>query len=362
MVKHKAWIGGVERVRGDRDSRFDWLRLDKNERVTPFPDAFLESVLRKLRVEHITAYPETEYLYEKLAAFLHLKPSQLMLTAESDAAIEHAFSVFVNPDDAVVTLRPTFAMVDVYCRLYGARQIPIGYDSDLNVDFQKLLGALDGSVSLVVVANPNSPTGTYIPVADIQKLLAGAARLNIPVLVDEAYYGFCKQTVLPLIQQYENLIVARTFSKAAGLAGARIGYLAAEERLAQLLYRFRPMYEVNSLGILLAAEILDHPHWVNDYLLATEAGRSYLRGKLSGMSVPFRDTFTNFIHIDFQQHKAAAQEQFERRKVIVRGGLPIAGFENYLRVTLGPEEAMRPVVEVIADVYRYARRAAPAPN
>ncbi|MGH8672616.1 MAG: pyridoxal phosphate-dependent aminotransferase, partial [Burkholderiales bacterium] len=274
--------------------------------------------------------------------------SNIVLTAGSDAAIRHAFELFVNPGDRVITLTPTFAMVDVYCELYRATRIAISYSQDLVLDLEGLLNNMGPSASLVVLANPNSPTGTYIAHPDLEKILEKAQPDGVPVLVDEAYYGFCKQTALPFCQKYNNLMITRTFSKAAGLAGLRIGYVVAGEELAQLLYKFKPMYEINSIAVLAAMEILDNLQTVeDDYLNRTEEGREYLIQLLTEMNIAFRDTYANFIHIDFVQNKEEALREFEERGVLVGRGLPIQGYENYLRITLGPAEAMVPVGEVI---------------
>jgi len=351
MIRHKAWVDGIYRVRGQRESRLQWLRLDKNERVGPLPDKFFRGLLRKFSNAHLTAYPETECLYEKLAAHHGVQTSNIMLTSGSDAAIRHGFELFVNPGDEVLVLEPTFAMIDIYCSLFHATRKAVAYDSALRLDVDELIAHIGGRVALVVISNPNSPTGTVISHGDMRRIVERAAAHDVPVLVDEAYYGFCPETALPLCSSFPNLIVTRTFSKSAGMAGLRIGYMIASGVLAQLLYKFRPMYEANAFGVLAAMEILNHPEVVRDYLAATEKGRKLLTAFLSSRGIGYRDTVTNFIHVDCAPRKQAALSEFAKRGILVGGGLRLPDFENYLRITLGPPQAMKQVVNVLNAIF-----------
>lgn len=343
-MKHKQWIDAVQRIRGSVETRHDKIRLDKNERLSHFQEEFWQKIIGKIRQEHILAYPEVEYLYHKLAAFLGINANNIVITAGSDFAIKVAFELFVNPGDEVVVLDPTFAMVNVYCELHNCRTIKIGYDEHLRHDNEKLLGSLNENISLVIIANPNSPTGSYINNAALKIILARTAELSIPVLIDEAYHGFCPYTAFELLEQYKNLIITRTFSKTAGLAGLRIGYMIASSHVAELLYKFRPMYEVNSLAVLFASELLDNWGIVEDYIKATAEGKTYLLKELGRISFQTIDTHTNFIHADFGILKARILEGFEKDSILVRGSLGVKGLENYTRISVGNVEEMSKVI------------------
>lgn len=351
MVKFKSWVKDVHRVRGEFITRHGHLRLDKNERVTPFPDSFLARLKETLDWEAITAYPETEQLYSALATHLGVARDQIVLTAGSDGAIRHSFDLFVTRGDEVIVLEPTFAMVDVYCGLFGANRRAIGYDQKLNLNVRGLIDAINTRTTLVVIANPNSPTGTILTESALIEILEKAEAHGVPVLVDEAYHGFSRFTALPLLIRHPNLIISRTFSKAHGLAGLRVGYVVASPEIAQMLYRFRPMYEVNAIGVLCALEVLAHPEVTEEYLSATEEGRSYLLGEMNRRGIATRDTATNFVHVDFGEKKAAIGDAFGKHGILVRGGLPISGFEGYLRISLGPAAAMAAVVAAIDHTY-----------
>jgi histidinol-phosphate aminotransferase len=350
MIKHKSWVDGVSRMRCDTQTRHGLIRLDKNERVTAFPEDFFEQLISDLTSDHLTAYPETEEIYERLAQLHNVPTDNIMLTAGSDMAIRHCFDLFVNSGGEVVVLDPTFAMVDIYCQLYGAEKQAIRYDSQLKLDLGRLFEVIGTKTELIVIANPNSPTGTLISNADLTEVLNKAAKFQVPVLVDEAYYGFCKQTAVSMLEEHENLIVSRTFSKAFGLAGLRVGYLLAQTEISQLLYRFRPMYEINSIGVLAALKLLDQPSVSESYLLATEEGRRYLLKFVSERGLSFQDSQTNFVYIDFGDKKQEVMDEFSRSGILVRGGLPIEGFETFLRVSLGPVEIMETLIGALRRV------------
>ncbi len=345
IIKHKNWIDTVHRVRADIATRHSKLRLDKNERISPFNDEFWDKIVSRIKQEHVLAYPEAETFYRKLADFLGVKTENIMVTAGSDFAIKTAFDLFVNPEDEVIILTPTFAMVDVYCNLYNARKIEIGYDSNLNLEVNKLISAIGRSVSLIIIANPNSPTGTYIENDTIRLILEEAGKYSIPVLIDEAYYGFCPFTAMDMLESFNNLIITRTFSKTAGLAGLRIGYIIANEKVLNLLYKFRPMYEVNSIAVLFASEMLGNREIVEDYIASTEEGKRWLLQEFENVSFKTIDTKANFVHVDFGKYKDNILRLFEEKNILIRGFLNVKGYENYTRITIGPKLEMEKVVD-----------------
>jgi histidinol-phosphate aminotransferase len=347
MIKYKNWVANVTRVRGDLKTRHGKIRLDKNERVSDFPLDFLDDIRNNITSDLISSYPETEKLYNLLSDELKVNVEQIVVTAGSDAAIRTVFDLFVNPNDEVIILYPTFAMIEIYCRLYNAKTITIGYNSNLELEHERLLQSINEKTALIIIPNPNSPTGTLICDDVLKLILNMASRYNVPVFIDEAYYGFNSTSAIDHLSEYDNLIIGRTFSKSFGLAGLRVGYLIASRTLAQLLYCYRPMYEVNSIGVQIAVLALQRKDIMENYVKQVEMGRAYLIGCLKERKMRFADTKTNFIHIDFLNNRFKALELFERKGVLIRGGLPIAEYGSYLRVTLGPIDEMKKVVEVI---------------
>jgi histidinol-phosphate aminotransferase len=352
FVKYRKGIDAVWRIRPDELTRFQKLRLDKNERIVPFAPDFWENFLSGIDEEMIQAYPEVFPLYEKLACFHKLEIENILLTAGSDAAIRHCFEVFVNPGDKVIYLEPTFAMVPIYGSLFGAAITGVRYSSDLKINTDDIISLIDEATSLIIIANPNSPTGTYIPNDAIGRIADVAAQFHVPLLIDEAYYGFCPHTVMDIAADHHNIIVTRTFSKVAGMAGLRVGYAMGHPDVISILTKFRPMYEVNSLGILFAMKILDNWHVVEKYGKETVEGRRFFSDFLKGCGFPVVDTETNFLHVNFNQWKDGILIAMNDKGILVRGMLNVQGYENYTRFSVGPREAMERVVKIIYDVFK----------
>ena len=200
MDLKKIWIDKVHRWRGIWPSRFDKLRLDKNERVIPFNDAVFSELISSFQCEHFTAYPETEPLYSALADNLSINKENLVITPGSDAGIRNCFEAFTENGDQIITLTPTFAMVNIYANLFATKQIKIGYDKNLILQIDQLLNSITTKTCLIVLASPNSPTGTIIDLDVLQLIIEKALKNSAVVLIDEAYHEFCNKTALPLIR------------------------------------------------------------------------------------------------------------------------------------------------------------------
>ena len=344
-INGKEWLKDVHRIRESKDTRFDKLRLDKNEWISEFPDQILEIIKNKFKVEHLIAYPETQSLYTKIAEHHNIKFKNIIITTGIDGGIKNCFDLFITSQSKVVTIEPTFAMVEIYCQLYNCQQIKIKYDENLKLDTEELLNELNEDIDLLIIANPNSPTGTIISQELLQTILSRAKKCSIPVLVDEAYYGFYQKSVIDLVGKFPNLIVARTFSKAFGMAGCRMGYLVTNPKLSQELLRFRPMYEVNSFGILVAETMLENYHFVLNYCNKVNKTKKNLFKIAKEYKIPTFKTYTNFMHFDFGKNKQNIIENFKKDKILISGGLRVEGYDNYTRISIGTMNSAQKIIQ-----------------
>ena len=349
-VKHKKHIEDVWRIGPVADSRLGKIRLDKNERISPFPESFWQNALQEITQEIVQACPEVWPLYQRLSEMHGIPMNSFLLTAGSDAAIRHCFEAFINPGDRVFFPEPTFAMVPIYGALYQADMRAVCYNEDLELNMGYLLEGIDEQTGLVILANPNSPTGTYVPNDVIARILKKALQYDVPVLIDEAYYGFCPHTVFGFLKEYPNLIVTRSFSKITGLAGLRVGYAIGQPEVISLLTKFRPMYEVNAVGIAFACKILDQWDVALSYGNQTVEGREKFAEALKKRGFPVINTQTNFLHTDFGDLRERILLELNKNGILVRGMLSIPGYENYTRFSVGPWSEMAKVLPVIDHV------------
>ena len=345
MIKHNKWIGKIHREGILSKSRYEKLCLDKNERVTNFSKSFFNQFVSKINSKRIIAYPEVWKLYYALANLHRIKTNQLFLTAGIDGAIKNCFELFVAKRGKVITLNPTFAMVDIYCKIFNAKRFNINYNGKLKLNVNYLIQSIDRKTSLVIIANPNSPTGTIIDKIDLEKIIKKANSLNVPVLIDEAYHEFCNMTVLPLVKKYKNLIIARTFSKAYGLAGLRVGYLISNKKISKLLFNLKPMYEVNSIAILASTMMIKKSKIHKNYISEIKKGFKFITKFLASRKINFISTHANFIYINVGNKINYFYKKLFKYGILTRKGLSVRGYKNYLRITLGPEKEMKRVIQ-----------------
>lgn len=351
ILNKTLWANKIHRVRGPIETRFNKIRLDKNEKPDNHLSELFKKIRKNIRHEHLTAYPETEILYKTISKKFKIKKQSLVLTPGSDAAIKSCLDLFTVKDDKIITIDPTFAMVEVYSKIKRVKQIKINYNRKLELDYKKLFKIIKNEkISLVILANPNSPTGTIIPKKILSEILQSCKKYNVPVLIDEAYFGFYKYSTIPLIKKYNNLVVCRTFSKVYGLAGCRVGFLATNKNLANRLYNLRPMYEINSIGAMIVNEILKKDSFVIKNLKDQLDGKKYLLKELKELKLQFLDGHANFIYINLGDKKNRAERTFLKNNILIRGGLNISGYENFLRISLGPKNIMQNVVKILKKI------------
>ena len=269
-----------------------------------------------------------------------------VLTAGSDMAIRNCFELLVRPRDKIITLFPTYGMVSVYAKLFNANQVKINFNQKLKLDINKLIREIDYKTKLIIIANPNSPTGTVIEDKQIINILKKAKKFNCYVLIDEAYYGFYNFTVLPYLKKFSNLIISRTFSKAYGLAGCRIGLIIANKTIARKIYKFRPMYEINSISVLAIKEILMNKNILKNYIQATKKGKKYLIKNLNKLGFYYHNSHANFLLVDLKTKKLKMKvwNYLKRKNILVTGEPKIPGCKNFLRFSLGPIKYMKPII------------------
>lgn len=343
-------ILGLKRDKISLFSRKNFLRLDKNERVSDFTSKIINKI--QLDSFDLTAYPETGKIYAELSKLNKLSKENFVLTAGSEFGIRMCFEYFcTNKKKKIITIEPTFGMVEVYSKLFNLKQVKISYDKRFRLNLNKLFNEINKNISLIILANPNSPTGTIIEENTIISILKKSKKLNIPVLIDEAYEGFYRPSCLKLIKKFSNLIILRTFSKSFGLAGLRAGYLISNKSLIKELYKYKPMYEINSAASKAVLFLLKNQRYVKDYINKTSIGKSFFERELKKHGIPFLKTYANFIHIKLGTKKKKIERELKKIKILTRKGPGVNGYEDYLRVTLGPTKQMKNVISILNKYY-----------
>ncbi len=336
----KLKIESIYRLPSSSISRLDFIRLDKNERADKHISYFVSKLKNSINSDLISAYPEFYKIYKKLSKKLNVSKSNIVFTAGSDQAIKNTFELFYKKNKEVITINPTFAMTDIYCKIFKTKQIKIGYDKNLRLDVEKIYDSINSNTCLLILANPNSPTGTVIKKSDLINIIKKAKKYDVKVLLDEAYYEFSNYNFSLKIKNYNNLIIIRTFSKIYGLAGLRLGYVLSNKKNIKKYFAIKPMYEINSIAVKALEILLDNPKFNNIYLKEMRKGETFARNFCKKNNFKFIKCYANFFHIDFNYDPKKIQNYLTKEKILVKGGPGIDNFKNYLRISFAKKSTI----------------------
>jgi len=334
-----------------RDPRALWL--DKNENTDPQLGRVTAKVLSEIDPKALFTYPESSGLYHKLAAHLGCRADQLLLTAGSDGVIRSVFEAFIDPGDAVVHTVPTFAMYAVYARMYGADPRTVAYaasEDGPRLSVETVVECIDRArPKLVCLPNPDSPTGTTFTPAAVRAVIEAAGDVGALILIDEAYHPFYEPTVMAMLDRFQHLVIARTFAKAWGLAGLRIGYAIGSREVIELLHKVRPMYEVNTLAVAVTERILDYSDEMRASVRRLNAGRDAFLARMECLGLRTFHARGNFLHVAFGVHAPAVHAALEG-VVLYRRDFQEPCLRGFSRFSATTEEAFQPVIAAIERV------------
>jgi histidinol-phosphate aminotransferase len=316
---------------GDRGG----LRLDFNENTFACSPKVLETLARVSRAE-LTMYPEREHVERIAAAHLNLNPSQVLLTNGVDEAIHLLCQTYLGPGDEMLLPIPTYSMYAVYASGTDAKLVEVSSGENFRFPLEALLANITPGTKLIAIANPNSPTGQSVSRDEILRLLKAAPQAA--VLVDEAYFHFHGQTVIDLIGHAPNLIVARTFSKAYGLAGLRLGLLAAAPEQMQWLRRVISPYSVNSLALACLPAALEDQPYIDWYVGEVLQARYEFTAALDRLGIRYWPSQANFVLIYIGPKHAEFSQAMRNRGVLVRDRSTDPGCNGCVRITIGTRE------------------------
>ena len=337
----------------------DRLWLDKNENLDPILLEFTAGILRNIDPSNLATYPEPAALYRKLAAWLDVAPDALILTPGSDGAIRLTFEAFVGEGDTVAHTLPTFAMYPVYCQMFGAQAEPVNYERGPrgpSLTSERILAHLSKvKPRLFCLPNPDSPTGTVLSLDELRAIVDLCARLDTIVLIDEAYHPFHDATCVPWTRESRHLVVARTFAKAWGLAGLRIGYAVGHPETIRYYHKLRPMYELGAFSIAFVERMLDHVDVMEASVQRINDGKRYFSGQMAALGFDVLPTHGNFQHVAFGAHAEAIHAALEGR-VLYRKDFKDECLRGYTRFSMTTMEKIAPIVEAIRCVTLGERR------
>ncbi len=313
----------------------DGLRLDFNEN-TLAPSPRVQAALQRIATESLTKYPERQHVERIAAQHFGLAPEAVLLTNGVDEALHLVCETYLEPPDEVVVVTPTFSMYALYAEMTGATVRTIQADRTLQFPYQRVREAITPSTRLIMLASPNNPTGAAIESSFLLELAASTPQAAL--LVDEAYYHFHGESVLYETLTVTNLIVARTFSKAYGLAGLRIGLLVGHPDAMRFIRKVSSPYNVNSIALECLPEALADEAYIVWYADQVLQGRMIAEDALTRWEVPYWPSHANFILMKIGSRHNAFVESMRRQGVLVRDRSKDPGCDGCVRITLGTLE------------------------
>lgn len=353
MIRIKKHLKNIKRVDNYSDRSKYKLNLDRNENIIGLSEFYQDKLAKYIFKKKLNYYPNLKNSYLILAKFLKIHADNLLFTEGVSGAIKNIMdSLDIKKDSEIIYPKPSFALYNIYSKIYNVKSRTYGYDKSLQLEYDKILKLVNKNTLIVFLPTPNIPIEGNIDLKKIKLLLKKLSKKNIILALDEVYYPFGKQTYLSLIKKHNNLVIMRSFSKAYGLAGARIGYIVSSKNNIKIFNTVKGGYEMNILSASAGEFIIKNNHIVSNYVKSIKLGFKYLKKELSKMNLTsFGGVNGNFALIQFDRKNIAKKvyKKLIQNKISVRRGFDKI-FESSILVTLGPIKEMKLFIKIFKKV------------
>lgn len=304
------------------------VKLDANEGSK---DLFKDLVKQLGEEFYLNVYPDDSYIDLKKAIcnYVGCKTSNICVGNGSSELLDLCIKTFVDREELILSLDPSFAMYSIYAKIFDTKYIGATSDDDFVINTDKVIDLIkEKDPKVTIICNPNNPTGSMIKKDDVIRIIKSTDNI---VIVDEAYMEFGDESVVEEIENYKNLIVVKTLSKAFSMAGIRTGYLIACEELVNTVEKVRPPYNLNSISAFLATKALEKKDKMIAYVKGIKKEREKVYKSLLDMNIKVFPSGANFLF--FHSNIKNLEDKLIREDVLIRkfGGK----LDNHYRVTIG---------------------------
>ena len=357
-MKYNSYIDPIKRIFIPRPTREVNKRFDMSERTINFSDKFFGRFIDTIKQEDIITYPsyaDYDDFKKEIAVYNGVEADNVYLSTGSDVCIKSLCEITMQPGFNIVSNVPCFPMYGIYASFYGGEHIGVEYQNTTNFSLKYLMESVNDKTRLVVVANPNSPIGDYKTIDELREVCKFLNDRNIIFLIDEAYVDFSPDTVLPLIHEYDNVAISRTFSKALGAAGIRVGYLLASKKLTEVVTKVQLTYPISGVSLKFASFLLNNFGEVDEYINQSILGRERLCNLLEASDYDVVWSHTNSIHFheSFNDNSKTIsklrKEGLSFKSGDKKTGTPVRipgdDRETWIRLSVGPD-----IDKIIGDI------------
>ena len=311
------------------------LVLDQSERFVNYDNEIFQSFLSTLTQHDFSLYPNTYAFNQAVADFYGVKNEEISGNFGSDGCIKSIIDSFCKKDSEIIVPIPNFPMYEVYSNINQNKFIGVPLKKDLSTNIDEIINKVNENTSLIILSNPTSPIGEYIPFDQIKRILD----LGIPVLIDEAYIEFCEigKSVIDKINEYKNLLVTRTFSKSNGAAGVRFGCVISNKENIDLIFKLKPMFEMTGPSMKYVKFLIENYHIVELYIKETLDEKKNIISYLKSKKYKVIDSNCNWIHFNNDNENEKLQDVFKENNILIRfSGIPHSNLKNWCRLTIQP--------------------------
>jgi histidinol-phosphate aminotransferase len=345
-------IKEVERELGIKNA----IKLASNENPWGFSDKVKKAIVKNIKDLNIYPDGNSFYLKQKIAQVHGVNIKNILVGNGSNEVLELIMRCFLTGGYSIVTGRYSFILYRLIGQALNAEVI-FTQDKDLAYDADAIIRACDEKTAMIIIDNPNNPTGTYIPFNDILRIVDFAEKNKIITVIDEAYFEYARAkdygSILKVFQDYKNLVVIRTFSKVYGLSGLRAGYAIAHEWILDLANRIRAPFNVNSLAQAGCLAAMEDMAFIKKIAGKNHACIDFFYKEFDKMGLKYLPTQCNFILVEIPISGKEAFEKLLRLGIIVR---PVGnyGLEKYIRISIGTMVNNRKAINAIKKVLKNA--------
>lgn len=326
-------------------------KLDWNESTIAPPQEIIDAIVAEINRGILHWYPDvnSERLIEALSKYTGLNSSCIQTFSGSDAALEYVCRTFLDADDEALIVGPTYDNFRIYAESVGARTFMSLGESPFASDMDSIIAAITPRTKLIYIVSPNNPTGVIYTEHDIRHILESAP--NALLVLDEAYFEFCNSTCVQLVMSYPNLLIARSFSKAFGLASIRCGYLLSDPMNIGYINRIRVGKNLTAVAQAGALAALNNPKYMYDYVQTVKENSAFLTTKLRDLGLTVHATPANFVMVKVAKPTEVCAF-LANENIYVRNRTHLPQLDGYIRITVGTDKFSRRILDAFSRIPR----------
>lgn len=351
-IFEKKKISLIKRIRIPENRDLNkGIRLNRNERVENFEKNLLSKIFKSVNRYDLGKYPDQSQTYKVLSRFIKVPVQNIQITSGIDGSIKSIFEIFTDPNEKIAVLSPTYAMYEVYSKVFKTKLIKIGY-KNFKLNKEKLLNVIKKSdVKIIFIPNPNQPIEDNLSLKDISKLCKECRKRKILLVIDEAYDMYGSKSSIDLYKKFNNILILRTLSKSFGLPSVRFGYIVGNESIIKIFDTYRLSYESNFLTDHVVRYFIKNIKFVKKYISKVKIGRDFFKKQIQNLGFKVYGGKSNFLLIDFEDinFKKKVVGNFQKNKIYTKSNYGNE-LSSCILVTCGFKNTMKKLYNIIGKV------------